>query len=456
MTALLHRQLPGGREPTAEPIGAEDPDRTDPWRVLETWVCGFCLVLLGWRGVFHYQTSYGAVVGLAMLPVWVGAARRFRGASVFALAGIAAMASGILLAVLAPSRGRSVALNQFLTDSGLLLVTIITVGVLLWARTIMTRRTVAICYGVGLLVRLVGTGLGTDNPWKFAFAVPVAVLLLAVADHLRNRLWTLVALGALGLVSAFQDSRSLFATFLLAGILVTWQLRPTKMGKPASWVWTVLLGAALAAAIYNLATALLVDGYFGETARRRTLTQIQSAGSLILGGRPEIAATRALMGHNPLGFGFGVGPNVFDVGLAKAGMRRINYNPDNNYVEEYMLGGHVELHSTVGDLWARAGLMGLALALLVGFLVARNLADSMHRREASGLVAFLTCYTGWNLFFSPQSSALPTLCLTLGLAMIALPSVAAPGGSPIEGTAPPPDRVLTPRASLPAPQGSTH
>ena len=194
-------------------------------------------------------------------------------------------------------------------------------------------------------------------------------------------------------------------------------------------MWTVLLGAALAAAIYNLATALLVDGYFGETARQRTLTQIQSAGSLILGGRPEVAATRALMMHNPLGFGFGVGPNVFDLGVAKAGMRRINYNPDNNYVEQYMLGGHVELHSTVGDLWARAGLLGLVLAVVIAVLVARNMADSMHRREASGLLAFLTCYTAWNLVFSPQSSAIPTLCLTLGLGMIALPRPSPRAGS---------------------------
>ena len=79
MTPLLHQQPPG-LAGHAEPDLGEDIGRARFWRVAEVWLCGFCLLLLGWRGVFHYQTSYGTLVGLALLPVWVGALRKFRGA----------------------------------------------------------------------------------------------------------------------------------------------------------------------------------------------------------------------------------------------------------------------------------------------------------------------------------------------------------------------------------------
>jgi hypothetical protein len=411
----------GGRKGFAPPTRS----RSTSWHVFEQAVCAVTLVLLGWRGVFHFQTSYGVLAGLALLPAWWSCLRKFQGGRTLMVAVTLAILGGLALTLTASSKDRSVSLERFLVDFGLLLVTAVSVAVLLWARTIMSRRAVALLFGTGLLVRLLQTGLDTENPWKFALAIPVTILVLAVADHLRRPIWTVGALLVLGAVSAVQDSRSLFATLLLAAVVVAWQLRPARMGRPASWVWVSLMGAALAAAIYNLVTALLVDGYFGALAQQRTLAQIQSGGSLILGGRPEIAATQSLMTHSPAGFGLGVAPNVTDIAAAKTGMLAIGYDPNNGYVDNYMFGGHVELHSVVGDLWARSGVLGLLLGAVIAVLAARNLANSIHRREASGLITFLTAYTSWNLLFSPQASALPTLVLTLGLGMIALPSAMA-------------------------------
>ncbi len=360
------------------------------------------------------------LLGLALIPVWVGRLRRFGGGVAFMLAGVLALVGGTVLAGLAGRSGRSVGTDQFLADGGLVLVLLVGVGVMLWGRTIMSRRAVAIFFGLGVAVRQLQSGLGSDNLWKFALAIPVTVIVLALTDESRRGRWPLVALIVLGGISATHDSRSLFGTFALAAVLILWQLRPARMGRQASWVWTVVIGLAVAAAVYNLATSLLVDGYFGTDAQQRSEQQIAEAGSLILGGRPEIAATLALMRHDFAGFGFGVGPNVSDIAAAKTGMIAINYDPENNYVSNYMFGGHVELHSTVGDLWARAGVLGLVFLLVMAVLAARNLAFSIHRREVSGLVAFFTCYTGWNLFFSPQFSAVPIMTLTLGLGMIAL------------------------------------
>ena len=414
---------------TIQQLRRDDPvvdDQSSAWNTVERVVCAITLALLGWRGVFHYQVSYAVLIGLALVPIWFGALKKFKGGPPLVVAGLAALVGGLLLTATATGVGRTVTSTQFLIDFGLIVVMVVGVGLLLWARTLMSRQAVAIWFGLGLMVRLIETGLDTDNPWKFAFAVPTTIIVLAVVDALRNPVWTLAAMVVLGLISAFLDSRSLFGTFLLAIVLVLWQLRPSKMGRPASWAAILVLGVGLGAAAYRLASALLVDGYFGLEAQQRTEAQINSAGSLILGGRPEIAATVGLMAHTPFGFGFGVGPDVTDIAAAKTGMLAINYKPDNNYVNIYMFDGHVELHSAVGDLWARAGLLGLVLVVVIGVLITRNLADSMHRREASGLMMFLSVYTGWNFFFSPQSSGLPTLMLTLGLGMIALAPAIGP------------------------------
>ena len=47
----------------------------------------------------------------------------------------------------------------------------------------------------------------------------------------------------------------------------------------------------------------------------------------------------------------------------------INYDPDNGYVNNFMFGNGIELHSGIGDLWAFMGPVGLVVAAsLVGFV----------------------------------------------------------------------------------------
>ena len=94
--------------------------------------------------------------------------------------------------------------------------------------------------------------------------------------------------------------------------------------------------AALGLAVYYLGTTLLVDGYLGEAAQAKSVAQIDAAGSLIAGGRPELAATLALLGADFRGFGLGAIANYHDVLVAKTGMASINYDPNNGYVERYL------------------------------------------------------------------------------------------------------------------------
>lgn len=161
----------------------------------------------------------------------------------------------------------------------------------------------------------------------------------------------------------------------------------------------------------------MLSGFLGAELQQRSEQQVDTAGSLILGGRPELGATLALLRDHPLGFGLGVAPSIYDVMTAKAGMMGLNYDPDNGYVERYMFGGHVELHSIAGDMWALFGVGGLLMTMVIIALSVRGISHSMSRREGNGLLIFIACAALWNIPFGPLYSAVPILALTLGLVL---------------------------------------
>lgn len=419
---ILGQLLRQPSAPAAGPIPGDSrvPDISEAsagWLTLERAVCLISLFLIGWRHEFHYQLTYGSVAALVLCPIWIGRIRRYRfGPALFVVGGLACV-SGLLLTAFSRSVHRYHSVTSVMHGTGLWLGTLAAVGVVLWARTIMTLAPLGVAYGAGMLL---GNYLNPDqliNPWKFIYSIPVAIIALAIASRRGSRVGSLAVLLILAGVSALLDSRSLFGALLLSAILIGWQLRPRSGSRPLAWGWTLLLLSGLAASVYNLAQSMMLDGFFGPETQQRTQVQVQTAGSLILGGRPELAATLALFRHDPFGFGLGVAPNVFDVMTAKAGMIKLNYDPENGYVEKYMFGGHVELHSTAGDLWAMFGLPGVAVAASVLLLCIRALSRSMSARAGNGLLIFLVCDTLWNLPFSPFYSSVPTLVLALGLVL---------------------------------------
>lgn len=392
---------------------------TPGWLTVERGLCLVVLFLIGWAHEFHLQLTVGGVAALLLCPIWIGTVRRYRFGSVFFIVGCVTYLAGLFLTMLSKSEHRYYSVTSVLHDSGLWIGTLAAIGLVLWARTIMGIGYIGVAYGLGMLLgSVLNPGvLGPTNPWKFVYAVPVIIICIALTSNRSRRMATLVVLLCLSGVCALLDARSLFGTLLLAAVLVGWQLRPRSKSRPMAWGWTLVLLGGLAGAVYNLATSLMLDGYFGAETQQRSHLQVQTAGSLILGGRPELAASLGLFRHDPLGFGVGVSPNIFDVMVAKAAMIKINYDPENGYVERYMFGGQVELHSTTGDLWATFGPVGLVMAAVIMVLCVRGLAASMSDRAGNGLLIFLVCYTFWNLAFSPLYSAIPTLILTIGLSL---------------------------------------
>ncbi len=96
-------------------------------------------------------------------------------------------------------------------------------------------------------------------------------------------------------------------------------------------------------------------------------------------------------------------------------MARLNYDPNNGYVERFMFGSGFELHSVIGDLWAWCGLPGLALGVLLVVTLVLHLVRGINSRTLSGLLTFLILKSLWNLFFAPFASSLSVLVLALGL-----------------------------------------
>lgn len=360
--------------------------------------------------------SLGALVAVALVPVWWSATRAFSGARPLLVLGGLALVSGLWLAAF---RSQDHVVEPFLVRSAALLLVgaLCTVGLILWARTVLSLRAVAVALALGVVLHLAVDQPNPVNPWKHGYALTAAVLGLALMVRGRPRPREVVLLVALAGVSAVRDSRSMFAVLLLAAVLLVWQLRPRTAGRGASRVATVAFLGALGACVYLAGTALIVEGYLGEETQQRSLEQLDSSGSVLLGGRPEWGAIAALAQHEPAGFGLGVRADLEDVMVAKAGMRELNYDPDNGYVENYMFGREIKLHSVVADLWVAYGLPGLAFALALTGVLAASLITSVARREASGLVLFLGSLTAWNLLFSPILTSMPVLVLTLGLAL---------------------------------------
>lgn len=371
----------------------------------------------------------GLAIGLALAPVWLPHLRRYRGGGPLVLLILWCLASGIWLT--------AAGANEHDTDPGalrqwILLMTVlaVSVGVILWARSVLRDAAVVTWYGIGMLASAALTGVNPNNFWKGTLSLALTVTLLGLAWLARRRWLELVLCLTLAGVSALMDSRSHFAMLLLASCLVVWQA--WVRGRPrrtSAWRSLAVL-AGLGVAIYSFGQALMLEGFLGEETQQRTIAQTEGTGSILLGGRPELGATIALMQERPWGFGFGTLPNAHEIAVAKAGMATLEYDPDNGYVDNYMFGQLVKLHSVIGDSWSMFGIPGLVLAGFFLWAVLRRVAHDLPGSALSAVVAFLAIRVVWDSGFGPLYSSLAIFSIAIGIAL--LPRDSAPGDRPAE------------------------
>ena len=358
----------------------------------------------------------GVIVAAVLLPVWIGAMVRFKaGALLLALAGLAAVTGVVLTSVHAQDHHvwSSWALSRGLFVFG----AVLTAGMLVWAVDIAGPAMVGVAFGAGLVAGIPFNLSDNPNLWRFTLSIPIGVFLLALAAWLRNVPISVAVAAGLAVVGTLNDSRSNSAMLAFAAVVVVWQSASSVSSSQRRGVGSVVMLCVTAWAIYLVGQAAIVEGYFGEITQARTQQQVERSGSLLLGGRPEIAASAALIGDYPLGMGAGTQPNLRDVLSAKARMTEIGYDPNNGYVESYMFGAGVEVHSMFGDLWLWFGLAGLALSVTMAGIMARGLVRMTRTRTLTVLYAYLAIRFVWDLAFSPATSSMRLLPLALALAL---------------------------------------
>ncbi len=382
-------------------------------------VAALAVAMVGSTRPLPLGLTSGLVAAVTLLPLWLPLVRRTRGLrALLVLAGVGVLSGALLAWVHAEDHG--FAPFEAGAQTSLVLAMAGGAGVVLWARTVLPVPVLGAVFGLAMLATGLVDASGTANPWKFQFSSPLLVIGLALAVHRGRPVVTLAVLAVLAVLNVTNDARSAFGFCVVAGALVLWQQRPGRDRGPAGgrrWLALPVL-AGLGAAGYWLLTRLMLAGALGAEIQQRTAVQIDQTGSLILGGRPEWAATWALAQTHPLGFGLGVVPNSEDLLVGKAGIAVTNIPTAEAYLEHYLLRGRVELHSILADLWAALGPAGALLGLLTAALVVSGLAARLGRREASGLVCLLAPMALWGLLFGPLASNVDTLTLALGLLLL--------------------------------------
>lgn len=386
----------------------------------------FPITTLGARDII----SLGALAAVPLVVVLVAAVPRFRHSLPFCLVWLGCLACGPVLTSLSvdDNIGRSEDTGMMVRLLAALAVAGLGFILLLWGRWKFGARYTLAVFAAGTLAQaLITPALWLGNPWKYALAWPVAVLLLT----LRRRGNGALLLVALAGVSVVFDFRSFAAVCVLAAALVVWRRRPNE-GRQRT-LRPLVVVAVLAIVGLQVGTWLALHGDLGYSIQSRTFEQTQGGEqSVLVGARPEWAATTALMRHRPIGYGPGLVPALDDVTAARSGLYSVGGATEGEYVDDYMFGGRIELHSVAADLWVNFGPLGLVLAVMLGGAILLALGRSLSAGGLQGWWAFLAMLGLWDLMFSPIGSNLMHVVVA---AAMALPLLDRPATGEVEAEA---------------------
>lgn len=383
---------------------------------------GWCALLVTFTLGVQFRLSpdinAGYIAAAIVLPVTFAVVRHYRAANLIGLLCVLAAASGLILTWLDGSEGgtdhsRTIVQTARVLGLGAGMLA------MLWARSTVGSRATIFSYSVGYLCGLAIPGLDPDNFWKFSLSIPVTLVVLSFPGIYRRAAAETVALVVLSAISALNDTRGLAAMTLMTAALIITQRdrRPDRLVRRGKATSVLVRLGLISLAVFYASQALILDGTLGDAAKERTAEQIQTSGSVLLGGRPELGASIALIEARPTGYGAGALASPDDVLTAKSGMAELGYDPNNGYVEIYMFGDGFEVHSVLGDLWLLYGVAGIILGLTVLGAGVFGMARALSMGTASAALLFLCIRIVWDCAFSPYPSAMATLMLALAMAL---------------------------------------
>lgn len=374
----------------------------------------------------------GTIVSLALLPVWLPHVRRYVGGIAIPVGAVVTAFAGAMLAWYTATHTLHViasdALSVYIVRlAGLALI----LPLLLWARETIGAGLVGASYGLGLLATNMLGIPDSNNPWKFELSIPLTIIVLGIL-HRKGVFVSVGALFALAIVGAVNDSRSYAGLAAFTALLLLVDRLRRVGGKTWNRLGMALVVLGAAAALYYAATELLVQGVLGEEIATRTQTQLDQSGNLIVGGRPEWAATLKLATIYPFGLGAGIVPMGSDTETVKNALASVGIPTYIGYVEHYMTAGSFRLHSITADLWMGSGLVGLAYALLMLWMLGYIVVTRVARTGVTALRGYLLVNCAWFLLFGPLYTDLPFLALAFGLTLVDKNTLRTSGPHPVE------------------------
>lgn len=375
-----------------------------------------CAIAAGMDVGFGFGMRMGLIAAVVTVVLWGRDAMQHRVFPLLVLVAGLAVASGAILTSLA-SFDHTTSSATVLARSALLVSVPLVAGMLTWVARLLKPHVMAVLFGAGMLCATTLQPVAQDNPWRFTYSLAVGVLVLALVSRPGVRGLGVAALVGLAVVGLFNDARSNSAMLLLAAILVVTQGLPRLSSRPGRGFGAVAAMGGAAWVIYWGLQSAILEGFFGEATRGRTQAQIEQSGSLILGGRPELAASLALIRDHPWGLGPGTVASYDEIQIAKTAMAAIGYDPQNGYVDRFLFGGPVELHSGFADLWMWFGPLGLAAGLVMMVIILAKFGYAFSHVQLSPLLAYLTVRMSWDFAVSPVSSSARLLTLALALAL---------------------------------------
>ena len=432
--------------------GSQAPADTDPgtgrgpgttWRRLEMAIAVVLLVCVGVRRELTAALSVGDCVALVSVPITWTAVRKARRFSLLLVLSILAAGTAYIMSLLAESSFVVEAWARRVTTLSLLAVPC-AVAVFVWGAHRLGTRRAALAVGFGMFLDSLPLLQTNTNPWKFGVGAAVTIMVLSlVAD--RRRLVQIAALLVLSGVFLVSDSRSTLAFLAIILGTVIWQALaswarwhvPTPRRLAVSQILVLAVVGIVAMAGVVMASE---SGTLGEDAQNRTIAQSSSSAGLLLSARPELGASWALFQNRPWGYGAGVKPRFEDLWVAKQGMAALGYDPENGYVENFMFGGRIELHSGLMDMWAAASIPGGLLLLLIAGMALAAMMRDLGRLKATPWLFFAALTVVQNVFVGPWTVLPAYLPIVLGAAVLQPPlREAAQLGADDEPAAPPRD-----------------
>lgn len=374
---------------------------------------------LGWGVLFLLSCPVLAVrgvpVGLAVfavtLPVFVselavpGWHRRLVGWITVALVTSPLLLLYSLHAV--PGRG-FVARNALLT----LEVFLVALACLIagsWALRRGGTRPVLLAMAAGALVSAVlGPPPTGGNPWKYAVAWPLTLLVLTVFHRTWHAVLVLPVVAAVSVAYDFRSFAGQAAVALL--IVVVWgrgrrrEPQERRASQRVSWMRTAVALVLVVGAV-QVGMSMALAGNFGDTITTRTRTQAQDASNvveLVLNARGEYRLALGLVQQQVVGFGPGLKPTAEERSAATA------YFPpdlrDSDYVVHYLLAERYMTHSVLWDTWISLGILGFVSMLLLAWVMVRGLLSAITRGIAESWQVMAVLVGLWDLLFSPLTN----------------------------------------------------